>query len=116
MDLNKYLARTFPDCVSLNLSKAHLYWSRDFIFNALKNVKRITSLRTIRQLLSSDSEPTLQLNSDKSSKVQKKKESRREIIQEILSLVETSGVEELFYMIEQYSDTSNNTNLFINNA
>jgi len=89
VDLHKYLSRIYPTYVSINPSNSRIFWNRDFIFDILKNIKKISHLRLICELLS----PSYSY----------RKQSRREIIQEILSLIETSGVEELFYLIQQYS-------------
>jgi ATP-dependent Lon protease len=94
-DLYKYLAESYPNYVALGSTKSHLYWTRDFVFHTLKHVKKLSHLKTIRELLNPDHIVPYP-----------KKQSRREVIQEILSLVDSTGIEELFYLIQQYSEQS----------
>ena len=95
IDLYKYLASKYPTYVGITSSYSRLYWTRDFIFNALKYVKRIGNLRTIHELL---------INSNEDISPSRPKQSKRDLVQSILSLVDRSGVEELFYLIQQYAE------------
>lgn len=96
-DLYLYLSNHFPQFVTFN--HPHLIWNRDFIFKLLKYIKKISDLRLINDLLISHNVSSNFVSTHSKS-------SRRQIIQSIISSIDTSSIEEIFYLLQQYINSN----------